>query len=180
MAAADSLDENESRFLIELYEQTEGRTEAQVSMYTIGGALGMEKPAAGRVAESLMDRALIAFRTLAGGVAITPEGVQEALQLGAGPGEALALGSAPVLDAACRRAVDGLLACLRQIPHPSAAAIDPWPRELAADIRTVEAQLASPRPKTAIVRECLRSIHGALEGSDTAACREALRRLLGE
>jgi len=180
MTAADPLDANESRFLIELYEQSEGRVDAQVSMYAIGHPLGMEKPAARQVAESLMDRMLIAFKTLAGGIAITPEGVQKALQLGAGPDEMLALGHEMVLDVARRRAVDDLLPCLKQIEDASVAIDAPWPRELAADIRTAEAQLASPRPKTAIVRECLRSILGALKGSGTEACREALLRLLGE
>jgi hypothetical protein len=36
--------------------------------------------------------------------------------------------------------------------------------DLALDIQTIEPQLASPRPKTAIVTECLRSMRTILEG----------------
>ena len=38
--------------------------------------------------------------------------------------------------------------------------------ELIADVKTLDAQLMSSRPKTAIVREILRSIRGQLEDRD--------------
>jgi hypothetical protein len=38
--------------------------------------------------------------------------------------------------------------------------------EMVVDLRTIDAQLVSPRPKTAVVRACLQSIREAL---DTAA-----------
>lgn len=37
--------------------------------------------------------------------------------------------------------------------------------ELVSDIQTVEAQLSAPKPKSAIVTECLRSIQAILEGA---------------
>jgi hypothetical protein len=46
--------------------------------------------------------------------------------------------------------------------------------DLALDIQTIEPQLASPRPKTAIVAECLRSMRTILEGIVSSAVATGL------
>ena len=46
--------------------------------------------------------------------------------------------------------------------------------ELAAEIRTIEAQLGSPRPKARIVRLSLESIEGIMEGSTDNAVTEKI------
>ena len=52
--------------------------------------------------------------------------------------------------------------------------------ELMADLKTIDAQLGSARPKTAIIRECLRSIKGVLEGGGNSDSLTKIRTLLGE
>ncbi len=46
--------------------------------------------------------------------------------------------------------------------------------ELAAEIRTIEAQMGSPRPKAQIVRLSLESIEGIMEGSTDNAVTEKI------
>ena len=52
--------------------------------------------------------------------------------------------------------------------------------ELMADLKTIDAQLGSSQPKTAIIRECLRSIRGVLEGVGSSDGLAKIRTLLGE
>ena len=69
------LSENGRNFLNELFKQSHGDSSVQYSMYDIGSNLGMDKEAAQRVAEELMGAVLVEIRTLAGGIAITEEGI---------------------------------------------------------------------------------------------------------
>ena len=64
-------------YLQELYNTTKGNTETQVSMYDLGPALGLEKTAAGKIAEDLMVLGFIELKTLAGGISITDEGLKK-------------------------------------------------------------------------------------------------------
>ena len=52
--------------------------------------------------------------------------------------------------------------------------------ELTADLKSMDAQLASSRPKTAVVRECLRSIRNNLQRGGENQHLPIVRRLLGE
>jgi hypothetical protein len=52
--------------------------------------------------------------------------------------------------------------------------------ELMADLKTIDAQLGSSRPKTGIIRECLRSIKAVLEGIGNGDSLVKIRALLGE
>jgi hypothetical protein len=49
-----------------------------------------------------------------------------------------------------------------------------------ADIKSIDAQLGSSRPKTAIIRECLRSIKEVLEDLADSESVVQVRALLGE
>ena len=49
-----------------------------------------------------------------------------------------------------------------------------------ADLKTIDAQLGSSRPKTGIIRECLRSIKAVLEGIGNGDSLVKIRALLGE
>ncbi len=49
-----------------------------------------------------------------------------------------------------------------------------------ADLKTIDVQLGSSRPKTAIIRECLRSIKETLEGLANGGSLVKVRGLLGE
>ena len=52
--------------------------------------------------------------------------------------------------------------------------------ELMADLKTIDAQLGSSRPKTAIIRECLRSLKSILEAASEGEILVKVRGLLGE
>ena len=51
---------------------------------------------------------------------------------------------------------------------------------LMADLKTIDAQLGSSKPKTTIIRECLRSLKGILEESSENEILVKIRGLLGE
>jgi hypothetical protein len=52
--------------------------------------------------------------------------------------------------------------------------------ELMADVKALEAQLGSPCPKSAIIRECLRSLKAVLEKIGERESLPKIRGLLGE
>jgi hypothetical protein len=52
--------------------------------------------------------------------------------------------------------------------------------ELMADLKTIDAQLGSSRPKSAIIRECLGSLKETLEGLAESESLVKIRGLLGE
>src|SRR5512147_3121830 len=78
----DEMDETARQFLKRLFDQTEGQTSRQISMYVIGAELGWDREAASQAAQDLMASGLVDIRTLSGGIGISTEGaavVQEAL-----------------------------------------------------------------------------------------------------
>jgi hypothetical protein len=166
MMTASDIDETSRQFLIQLFAQTRGDVSAQVSMYDIGAVLGLERGAASKVAEELIGLQLIEIRTLSGGIAISSDG-SEMAQRFISPGAtdtstAAKLGDDPILDPAARRAVEILGSDITQ--QVATLGYDPGVlAELAADLRTIDAQLVSSRPKTAIIRECFRSIRQVLK-----------------
>jgi hypothetical protein len=52
--------------------------------------------------------------------------------------------------------------------------------ELVADLKTVADQLGSPKPKTAVIRESLRSIEGVLKRFVGNKCLAEIRILIEE
>jgi hypothetical protein len=165
MTTFDELNESDRQFLKRLFEETGGESSRQLSMYEIGGRLGWEREAASRAAQDLMAEGLVEIRTLSGGVGLSAAGA-EAMRavLGAErPSSAQPrLGAGRVLDPPARQAVmqvcDGIKAAAGSLglDFDSLA-------ELVADLKTVAEQLGSPKPKTAVVRESLRSIEGVLK-----------------
>ena len=148
-------------FFKALFQKTDGNASRQISMYDIGHEAGLDKAAAARIAEELMTLGLIDIRTLSGGVGLTEEGCLEGQRQfteNAGiSSDRISLGNQPVLSAAVRTAVEDALASIKLQLGNAAPGFDDL-AELIADIRTIDAQLASPKPKTAIVRECLISM----------------------
>lgn len=157
---------NEAKtYLYELYTRTGGDPEAQVSMYDVGQTLGMEKNEAGSMAESLYIQGLAELKTLSGGIGITREGMAVLeIKIPAAPGEALSLGNGPVLDDQGRAALDIILPEIKKNISDNRM---PYPKieETIMDIKTIEIQMLSPRPKTAVIREILKSVHANFEAS---------------
>lgn len=174
---------NNEKFLVALFESTAGDPVAQVSMYDVGAGIGLEHTEAGRMAEELMGFGLVEVRTLSGGIGISGEGIEAVKRLGGASGTGddggYRLGSETVLQEPGIQDVEQLTIRLKRCAGDLGLAFEPL-AELVADLRTIDAQLASARPKTAIVRECFRSVAEVLQ--DTGALDELanVRRILGE
>lgn len=177
------LDEGGQQYLMQLFEQTNGDTAAQVSMYDVGEVLGMDHDTSGRVAETLIGLQLAEIRTLSGGIGISAEGAAEVKGLMGGglpagdiPGQ---LSNQPIMDAPSCQAVEQVTDALKSQTGNLGLDFDGL-SELMADLKTVDAQLGSARPKTAIIRECLRSITDVLEGVGNSEALMKVKALLGE
>ncbi len=177
------IEESEQKFLIELSEQTKGDASAQISMYDIGAALGMDRNESSRAAETLMSWGLAEVRTLSGGIGITAEGLEDARKLGAVTGSLAGagprLGDAPIMDDLSRQGSEQIVMVLKNQTGKLALDFDVL-TELMADLKTIDAQLTSSKPKTAIIRECFRSVKGILEKAGTDDSLAQVRALLGE
>jgi hypothetical protein len=177
------LNDIEQQFLVRLYEQTHGDPAVKVSMYDIGSALGLDRDAASRVAQDLIGSELIEIRTLGGGISISTDGLAQVQNLFEGQEAADSLpASLPddaVMNEAASRSVENISNLLKAQVGQLGLDYDGL-TELTADLKSMDAQLASSRPKTAVVRECLRSIRNNLQRMGENQHLSSIRRLLGE
>lgn len=177
------LDERGQQFLIQLFEQTSGDPSVQASMYAVGESLGMDRDTSCRVAETLIGLQLVEIRTLSGGIGISTEGADEVKSLMGGAaltGESHhTLTDQPIMDQISCQAVEQATGELKSKAGNLGLDFDGL-SELMADLKTIDAQLSSSRPKTAIVRECLRSLKETLEGLAESESLLKVRSLLGE
>ena len=182
MFSLDDVKEKLPLFLVELYVQTQGDPSTTVSWFDIGETMGLDREASTRLAENLFGTGLAEIKTLSGGIGITAAGVAEAQQSGASitrkgdPG--LVLGNTVLNEAACQ-AVERIVAdlksqlCEKRLDFDSLA-------ELMADLKSIDAQMSSPNSKTAIIRECFRSIMGVLQKTGDTDSLIPLKTLLGD
>lgn len=165
--------ETQKAFLLELYRSADGAAGVQRSMHTVGAAIGLDKEQAGKTAEDLIGKGWVEIKTLSGGIGLTEEGIEVARQEGAGDaggGPLTKLGSAPLLAAPEREAVEKILAEVKQ-SLASVKAEYLQLEEMVLDLKTAEVHLLSPRAKTAVIREVLRALQTALSkagAKDTA------------
>jgi hypothetical protein len=181
--AISELDETGQQFLIQLFEQTGGDPSAQVSMYDIGAGLGLARDSASRVAETLIGLQLVEIRTLSGGIGISTDGASEVRRLvgsapaaGDSPGR---LTDQPIMDSTSCRGVELVAGAVKSRAGNLGLDFDGL-SEMMADLKTIDAQLGSSRPKTAIIRECLLSLKDVLEGSAETEILLKVKGLLGE
>jgi hypothetical protein len=161
-----TLNDNEKQFLLTLYDRLDGSLSGQISMYDVGAAMGCEKPESLKIAESLMGMDAVAVRTLSGGVGLTETGIATARDLGAGGGDAAPrLGDGPVVDDAGRTAAEALATGIKADAGGMNLEFDAL-AELVADLRTIDAQLTSPRPKTAVLRAAFTSLQKTLAAAN--------------
>ena len=183
MFIQNDVKENLPLFIVELYHRTQGDGSVKVSMYDIGESLGLDRKLSLRTAEELIGTGLAEIKTLSGGIGITAEGVAEAQGLGASlqenVGTNISLQDVPVLDKSVHQAVEQLVTTLKGQTNQFSLNFDSL-AELMADLKTIDAQLASPNPKTAIIRECFRSIVGVLKAVDNNDNLKSIKTLLGE
>ena len=179
----NDVDETTRQFLFQVFQQTKGDTSVQVSMYDIGEVLGLDRDAALNVAEALIGSQRVEIRTLSGGIGISPDGIAEMQQLYgdriAPADQAIRLGDEPILDQIRCQAVKELIAGFKAKVGNLGLDFDRL-NELMADVKTIDAQLESSRPKAAIIRECLRSLKSVVEKAGDNVSLGKIRELLGE
>ena len=177
------LNDSGQQFLLSLYKETKGDITVQKSMYEIGSDMGLAREEASKLTEDLMGGSFVELRTLSGGIAITSAAVEEIEELGYRLDDSseknFQLGSDQLISADVRPVIEQLTGEIKQtagslgLPFESLS-------ELMTDLKTIDVQLDSTRPKTAILRECFRSIKPIL---DKAGDRENFNRvssLLGD
>ncbi len=151
-------------YLDELYKITDGDSMAQVSMHDVGARIGLDKAESGKIAEQLMVQGQIELKTLAGGITITEDGLATlgvTAPVKAQPGQALILSNSTVLSEKDRTTVQQLSRLTKDALSGLQADYD-LIEEIVIDLKTLETQLLSPQPKTAIIKEIFRSIHNGL------------------
>ena len=182
MMNTEKIDVTGQQFLIQLFEQTKGDSTAQVSMYDIGDQLGLDRDIASAVAQELIGSMLVEIRTLSGGIGISADGSQMAKKLigpeTTGSDEFSKLDDTPLLTASGRQAVEQIVSDLKTQAGSLGLDFDTL-SELMADLKTIDAQLGSTRPKTVIIRECLISILAVLNNSGDTKSAGRIRTLVG-
>lgn len=179
----DELGDTGRQFMIQLFEQTRGDRTVQVSMYDVGSLLGLEREAASRVAEELMGLQMVEIRTLSGGIGISTAGSEMVQEL-IGPqdlevGASIKLGGEPVLNSASRPALEQIVSEIKDQAGTLGLDFDSL-TELMADLKSIDAQLESSRPKTAIIRACLHSIVGVVKGITNGELSGRISELVGD
>lgn len=182
MMSPDEMDITGQQFLIQLFEQTKGDSAVQVSMYDIGDQLGLDRDIASTAAQELIGAMLVEIRTLSGGIGISADGSQMAQKL-IGPTAASAdefakLDDSPLLNASGRQAVEQIVSELKSQAGALGLDFDTL-AELMADLKTIDAQLGSSRPKTAIIRECLLSVLAVITNTGDNKIYDRIRTLVG-
>lgn len=180
MALTD-VDDLRRRFLQQLFTETDGDCDRQVSMYDVGTSLGLDRSEASRVAEDLIASELVEIRTLAGAIGIHPgavEDVRELLGVGAPASEPVErLGSTPVLTESGKRVLDVLTGEVKAQVGLLGLEFEVL-SEIMADLKTIDSQLESPHPKTAVFRECLSSISDNLVRSNATELANRIKASL--
>lgn len=166
----DQLDKDAKDLLLQFYRESGGDPSVQISMYEAGASLGLDREAASRATEDLIGWEMVELRTLSGGIGISDKAVKEIEDSGLGgsgeTGALSAFGKSVVIDAEARPAVEQLISDVKNRAGSLGLGFDRL-SEVMTDLKTIDAQLDSPRPKTAIVRECFRSLKDALHTSET-------------
>jgi hypothetical protein len=177
------VDDSGKRFLIALYDAAGGDISVTASMYDIGTAAGLDRDGASRVAEDLIGLQLLEIKSLSGGVSLSKEGAEAAVKLGAAPAGAeeagKRLGEDPIIDETAGQAVEQVASEIKSNIGGMNLGYDIL-CDLVADLKTIDAQMSSSRPKTAVIRECFRSIEEILEKAGLRDNADSINRLLGE
>jgi hypothetical protein len=183
MTEASSLPDSSLLFFRSLFIKTGGDARKQVSMHEIGNESGLDKPASKSIAEELMSLGLIDIRTLSGGIGLTEEGVLEAQSwfsdIAGVRAAGITLGNHPVVGEENGAVITEILTVLKPRIGNLGMAFDDL-TELLADIQSVEAQMRSSRPKTAIVRECFRSMLPVLTRSSETETLSRIKSFLAD
>ena len=172
-------------YLQQLCEMSDADVSREVSMYEVGGSMGLDRPEAGALAEELIIDGYAELKNLTGSISITTAGLRLLnLDTGghgtAGQGESqFVLGEAEVPTAEIVAAVQDLVEEIRKAVAEGSFDYSQV-EEMVIDIKTLETQLLSSRPKTKIVREVLRSLAVPLKGRpESERLNSAINKMIG-
>jgi hypothetical protein len=154
-------------FLAQLNTMTGGDPEAQVSMHEVGVALGLGEDEAGQMAETLFIGGHAELKTLSGGIGITALGLEA---LGIKPDAstddaALSLSYETILNDQDKENVDTLLSEIKSVLVSGLKEYETL-ESVVMDIKTIEVQMLSLSPKTAVIRAVIKSIQDAFPSKD--------------
>lgn len=171
----DITDPNLKAYLSQLNDMTGGDPDAQVSMHDVGQVLGIEKDEAGQMAEALFIGGHAELKTLSGGIGITAMGLKALGIAPASPsGGILALSREKVMTETDIEVLDILL---REIKSGVGDGKTDYSvlETIVTDIKTIEVQMLSPAPKTAVVRELIKSVIDTLPEEAFSDLRNQLK-----
>lgn len=164
-------------YLETIYNRCNNDIQQQVSMYEAGAAIGLEKNEAGSLAEDLMVQGLLELKTLAGEVSLTEEGMSFlgiSLPAAAVQQDGLQkFSSQPVMQEADLSLTKQLIEDIKQSVGSQQLEFA-LTEEIVLDIKTIDIQLLSPRPKTAIIREVFGSIQASLSEAEITRLSEKI------
>lgn len=172
------LNSQEKSYLDELYRLTGGDSTVQASMHDVGAAIGLDKEAAGKLAEELIARGHVEIRTLSGGIGITELGI-ESTEAGAGitNSKDWRLGGSTILNEKDCTVVESALEAIKRAVGKNSAPYSQL-EILVMDIKTIEIQMLSPQPKTAVIREVLVSMQETLNALNLTEQATAIQKML--
>jgi hypothetical protein len=168
-------------FLEELYRQTGGDAEKQVSMYDVGTAIGLDKSEAGSLAEQLIVQGQVELKTLSGGISITSEGLAVlgiSAPLTQSAENNLHLGNGPVADDTDRDTIQQIIGKIKKELSDQSLEYDLL-EEIIIDLKTIEVYMLSPRPKVAVILEIFRSLKNAFETTQSSKIATLLTTIIG-
>lgn len=172
------LNSQQKSYLEELYRVTGGDPTVQASMHDVGAAIGMDREAAGKLAEELIAQGYLEIRTLSGGVGITQLGIESGKAGNEAPDSAdWHLGGTTILDEKDHTAVEAALEAIKNAVGKNNASY-PQMETVVMDIKTIEIQMLSPQPKTAVVREVFLSLHQTLAAMNMTDQASAIQKML--
>lgn len=182
--SAAGLEQIERDYLQQLYDHTNGDASVQVSMYAIGEAIDMDRDTSSQVAQTLIGLNYAEIKTLSGGVCISADGIAAIDGAGGGNagssvGDSQGLSNSRVLSQTDLEAVNRASEFMKRQAGVLSLDFDGL-TELVADLRTIDAQLSSSRPKTEVVRACFKSIEAIMDALGHKEACSRLRVLIGE
>lgn len=174
------LDEKSRAFLNLLAQRSDEDSHHQASMYDIGSDMGLDRDESQQLAEMLMAESFVEIINLSGAIGITRSGL-DALDEPTGGDEPSrkALCTGAIMDESSIKLVEMTTSDIKGRCGNIGLSFDNL-TEMIADLKTIDAQLFSPQPKTVIIREALSAIRGILERAGERECSAKIGALLGD
>ena len=203
VSALEELRAQRFAYLRAVYDAADGNERAMVPMREIGESLGFDYSQSDTIVTYLDGEGLLKWAAF-GLVSLTHWGLKEVEEALSRPDEPTehfpayviaqnyinigtmsqsqiqqgTVGSSQNLDGSQVEALRDLVADVRAVAATLDLGLDDA-GELAADVATVDSQLASPRPKSGVLREALASTRAILEGAAAAGLATGAPQLPG-